>query len=89
MSAIYPRSASKPREIYSEWTLDELVKISLVIERRWTNKKFVKKKKNGQTSYSLRPQILLFLADFRKISVANKRPFYPQLIWVPPFNHAR
>jgi len=39
--------------------------------------------------YSLRPQILLFLADFRQISVANKRPFYPQLIWVPPFNHAR
>jgi len=39
--------------------------------------------------YSLRPQILLFLADFRQISVTNKRPFYPQLIWVPPFNHAR
>jgi len=40
-------------------------------------------------NYSLRPQILLFLADFRQISVINKRPFYPQLIWVPPFNHAR
>jgi len=39
--------------------------------------------------YSLCPQILLFLANFRQISVANKRLFYPQIIWVPLFNHAR